>query len=219
MAQDDKIRFAAEMDVYKSQKEQQSEAVKPQQAAYYQPYPVAHPSSYGQMGVDIHNSNGLAHHQIQFHNMIPQGDEAAAASVHHQMHQYDQSSITNDLGNHHEHVDDHVNVLSKIEEATHLPQLEDQPSVASVGNHGNPLKMEPQDDNDKKSDHQHQQSLMAKIEHQEDEDFPKIEHQHQYDDSISKMNSAMDENVPQVDIGDPIEEHHDEGLNFTSDSN
>ena len=60
---------------------------------------------------------------------------------------------------------------------------------------------------------------MPKIEHQEEEDFPKIEHQHQYDDSISKMNSTMDENVPHIDMGDPIEEHRVEGLNFTSDSN
>lgn len=70
LAQDDKMRFAAEMEVYKSQQEQESPQhhQPPPDIYHYQPHPV--PPPFAPMGVDSNNGNEIDQNHLQYqHNM------------------------------------------------------------------------------------------------------------------------------------------------------
>ena len=71
LAQDDKMRFAAEMEVYKSQQERESPQhhQPPPDMYHYQPHPV--PPPFVPMGFDSNNGNEMDQSNLHYqHNMI-----------------------------------------------------------------------------------------------------------------------------------------------------
>lgn len=173
MAQEDKLRFTAEMDAYKTQKghiEQQQQQLEQQQQQQlsaianlnYQVYGTTNPPSYAQMemGMAIQNNDETAQHRLDIpHNNIANYVDETGARLppvyHQEVQQYEQN-IQNQYVNSHTLVNhnDEI-VLPKLEDGQQLYQMDDvngneQPEMTMAeNNHLNyELKLRQEETND-----------------------------------------------------------------------